>query len=634
MADAGQLYTYLPSASDADGDAITFSIVNQPQWTTFNSVNGELRGTPSDADVGDTAEIQITATDGKDNSPSTTFKIKVRPRNQPPPPPQNAAPTVSGSPAGSVVAGQAYAFQPTAADADGDALSFTILNKPVWASFSTATGRLAGTPGTARVGSYPNITIAVSDGRASATLPAFTIQVQAPANRAPTISGTPATTIASGSAYAFQPTASDPDGNNLTFSVQGIPVWATFSTSTGRLSGTPASAHVGAHTGIIITVSDGNASASLPSFAITVSNAAPTVSGTPTTSVNVGVAYSFQPSAADPNGDPLTFSIQNGPGWATFDAATGRLSGTPAAANAGSYANIVISVSDGRASAALSPFTLQVVAQQANRAPTITGTPATTIASGSAYAFQAAASDPDGNALTFSVQNRPAWATFNTSTGRLSGTPVSAHVGAHSGIVISVSDGIATASLPAFAITVTNAAPTISGTPSASVNVAAAYSFQPGAADANGDALTFSIQNMPPWATFNTANGRLSGTPAAANVGTYASIVISVSDGRASTSLAPFSIAVNQVSLGSATLTWLPPTQNEDGTPIVGLAGYRIQYGTSPGALTQMIQAANPGLTSYVVGDLAPGTYYFAVKAYTSAGLESALSNVASKTIQ
>ncbi|MGH8285338.1 MAG: putative Ig domain-containing protein, partial [Steroidobacteraceae bacterium] len=360
-ADVGQLYVYQPTATDPDGDQITFTIVNQPQWTTFNSVNGELRGTPSDADAGDTAEIQITATDGRSSSPSITFKITVRPRNQPPPPPQNTPPTISGSPSLSVVTGQAYVFQPTAADANGDALSFTIVNKPVWASFSTTTGRLAGTPAATHAGSYANITIAVSDGRASTALPAFTIQVQAPANRAPTITGTPGTTIASGSAYAFQPTASDPDGNNLTFSIQNKPTWAVFNTSTGRLSGTPASAHVGIHSGIVISVSDGAASASLQAFTITVTNAAPTISGTPSTSVNAETAYSFQPSANDANGDPLTFNIQNKPAWATFDAQTGRLSGTPAAADVGNYANIVISVSDGRASASLAAFTIAVV---------------------------------------------------------------------------------------------------------------------------------------------------------------------------------------------------------------------------------------------------------------------------------
>ena len=72
-----------------------------------------------------------------------------------------------------------YSFQPTATDADGDTLSFSISGKPDWASFNNKTGQLSGTPGTGSVGAYGNIVISVSDGTTSASLPAFSIQVQA-----------------------------------------------------------------------------------------------------------------------------------------------------------------------------------------------------------------------------------------------------------------------------------------------------------------------------------------------------------------------------------------------------------------------------------------------------------------------
>src|SRR5688572_921365 len=130
-----------------------------------------------------------------------------------------AAPTISGiRPTGAIV-GVAYFFQPKAADADGNTLSFSIQNKPSWAVFSTTTGRLSGTPSS--VGTFTNIVIRVSDGSASASLPAFTITVRAATNnRAPTISRTPATSVTVGSWYHFQPAAYDPDGNPLTFSIQ------------------------------------------------------------------------------------------------------------------------------------------------------------------------------------------------------------------------------------------------------------------------------------------------------------------------------------------------------------------------------------------------------------------------------
>lgn len=89
-----------------------------------------------------------------------------------------------------------------------------------------------------------------------------------------------------------------------------------------------------------------------------------------------------------------------------------------------------------------------------------------------------------------------------------------------------------------------------------------------------------------------------------------------------------------QPTSGSASLSWTPRTTNVDGTALTNLAGYRISYGTSATALTQTVQVANPGATGYVISGLAPGSYYFAVRAYTSNGTESALSNVLSKTVQ
>jgi Fibronectin type III domain len=107
-----------------------------------------------------------------------------------------------------------------------------------------------------------------------------------------------------------------------------------------------------------------------------------------------------------------------------------------------------------------------------------------------------------------------------------------------------------------------------------------------------------------------------------------------VSDGKTSVALAPFAITVADVSNGAASLLWTPPTQNTDGTTLTNLAGYRIVYGVAATQLTQTIQVANAGMSSYVVENLAPGTYYFAIRAYTSGGAESAESNVVSKIVQ
>lgn len=169
----------------------------------------------------------------------------------------------------------------------------------------------------------------------------------------------------------------------------------------------------------------------------------------------------------------------------------------------------------------------------------------------------------------------------------------------------------------------TNTAPTISGTPPTSVRAGTRYKFVPSARDADGNALTFSIASRPAWATFDTATGALYGTPSAGDVATYANIVISVSDGRSTARLPAFSIDVQAYSFGSASLSWLPPTDNIDGTVLTNLAGYRIYWGTQPSNYTSSASIMNPGITAYVVENLASGTYYFAATSVNTSGAES-----------
>lgn len=580
----GAQYRFTPSASDAENDPLEFSVEGKPDWLTFDALTGELYGTPAETDVGDTSDITVTVSDGNSEASIGPFKIAVGalPITAPEPatekaPPPNVAPTISGAPPASVVAGQLYDFTPTAVDKNGDKLTFIIGNKPGWASFNTATGQLSGTPSASNVRAYSKISITASDGKLTASLPAFAINVTAApstTNKTPAIGGAPGTSVGVDQSYSFTPTASDGDGDKLAFNINYTPAWATFDTATGRLSGTPTRAEGGNWTNIRIGVTDGKANAQLPAFSVKVSltNNTPTIGGSPATSIATGGAYSFKPTASDPNGDALTFTIQKKPGWATFNSSTGLLSGT---AQAGTYTGIVISVSDGQASAQLPVFSIQV---------------------GSAPAPSPAPAPAPSPAPSPSPAPPPAPAPAPAPTA--------------------------------------NKTPTLSGAPRTSIVAGSSYSFVPTAADADGDRLTFSIQNKPSWASFNTGTGALTGTPGAGAVGNYSGIVISVSDGKASVALPSFAIAVQQAANGSATLSWTPPTQNMDGSALTNLAGYRVYYGTSSSSLTNSVQLANAGLSRYTVENLSGGTWYFAIKAYTSSGVESAFSNVGSKTIQ
>jgi hypothetical protein len=125
------------------------------------------------------------------------------------------------------------------------------------------------------------------------------------------------------------------------------------------------------------------------------------------------------------------------------------------------------------------------------------------------------------------------------------------------------------------------------------IDIGSTYSFTPTASDPDGDALTFSVKNQPSWADFDKTTGSLSGQPALGSVGTYASIEISVSDGK----------------------------------------GYKIYWGTTPGQYTHSVKIENAGMSSYVVENLTPGTYEFAATSFNDAGVESAYSNPATRVL-
>jgi hypothetical protein len=141
------------------------------------------------------ASVSITATSTSDSSETGNATVNLSPGSV-----SATPPTISGTPASSVVVGQAYSFTPTASAPPGTSLSFTITNKPAWATFNSATGQLTGTPTTAEIGTDSGIAIAVSDGTESASLAAFAITVLGAPTGSATVSWTQPTLRTDGSA--------------------------------------------------------------------------------------------------------------------------------------------------------------------------------------------------------------------------------------------------------------------------------------------------------------------------------------------------------------------------------------------------------------------------------------------------
>jgi len=128
--------------------------------------------------------------------------------------------------------------------------------------------------------------------------------------------------------------------------------------------------------------------------------------------------------------------------------------------------------------------------------------------------------------------------------------------------------------------------------------------------------------------TTNTTQGT---TPVSSTTPTSSSTTVA-SNNKTSTNSSPPPKS-NSPATGTATLDWMPPTENTDGSVLTNLAGYTVYYGTSAANLTQSVKITNPGLTAYTLSNLPSGTWYFAVTSYSSTGIESSRSGVVSTTI-
>lgn len=160
------------------------------------------------------------------------------------------------------------------------------------------------------------------------------------------------------------------------------------------------------------------------------------------------------------------------------------------------------------------------------------------------------------------------------------------------------------------------------------------YAFAPEVDGLDEGMLHFTATNLPPWASLDPETGTLSGTPGPEHVGVHAGITITASDGRNTVSLPAFSVDVVLTAPGSISVSWTPPTERTDGTPLVDLAGYTIYWGPEEGHYPNVATIDNPGITSFVIEPLVPGTYFVAATAFDSGGLESMMSDAAEATVQ
>ena len=244
--------------------------------------------------------------------------------------------------------GVLLSFTISGTDPDGNALTYIASNLPSGATFDAQTRIFSWIPDYSQSGSYPNIYFEVSDGYLTDS-ENISITVN-DINRAPILSAIGNKTVDEGVLLSFTISATDPDGDTLTYLASNLPSGATFDPQTQTFSWTPDYSQSGPHNNIYFEVSDGNLTDS-EAIKITVNNAnqPPVLDAIGNKTVDEGVLLSFTISATDPDGNTLTYMASNLPSGATFDPQTRTFSWIPEHNQAGIYLDVHFEVSDGNA---------------------------------------------------------------------------------------------------------------------------------------------------------------------------------------------------------------------------------------------------------------------------------------------
>ena len=257
-------------------------------------------------------------------------------------------------------------------------------------------------------------------------------------------------------ALTFDINATDPDSEPITYAVQSLPSGATFSGQT--FSWTPSYDQAGSYQ-VRFIASDGNSNDS-ETITITVNNVnrAPVLGTIGNQSVNENVLLSFSVNATDADRQTLAYSVSGLPSGAVFAGQT--FTWTPSYDQAGTH-SVTFTADDGQAQ---DSETITITVINVNRAPVLTAIGNKTAYTDVLLTFTIYATDPDGDAITYSAGTLPSGATFTAQD--FNWTPSQSQVGSYD-VTFIASDGqlqdsetvTLTVDIDSLAPTVTNCSP-------------------------------------------------------------------------------------------------------------------------------------------------------------------------------
>ncbi len=361
-------------------------------------------------------------------------------------------------------------------------------------------------------------------------------------NAPPTFDSTPPTAVNEDELFVYTIVVSDGDGENVTFELADAPSGMSFAADTGRLTWTPTATDVGDHA-VRILATDAAGSQRGQAFIVTVTaiNDAPVVVTSPPSSATSGRAYAYDVDATDEEDDALEFTLDAAPAGMTIGAATGLVEWLPDDGDVGLH-DVTVRVTDLPGAFTTQSWSLEV--RQANRPPEFTSAPMTATLEDKPYAYDADATDPDGDALVYSLAAAPDGMTIRAAIGLIEWTPTVADIGDHT-IVVRADDGFDGQTMQGYTLSVVsvNDAPEITSPPRTEAEPGFAYVYRVTATDEESDSLEFALDAAPDGMTIDAASGLIQWTPEAADLGDH-SVVVRVTDVPGASTTQAFTLTV------------------------------------------------------------------------------------------
>src|SRR5262245_2038633 len=490
------------SASDVDGDSLTYSLVNGPAHgsVVLNSDGSFNYNTAANYRGGDS--FTYLANDGSVDSNVATVSITITPVNDAPVAASGSAESAEDSQLGGQV---------SASDVDGGSLTYILVNGPAHGSLVlNSDGSFTYNPDSDYNGA-DSFTFKANDGTTDSNVATISITIT-PVNDAPVATDGSLETTEDSSAGG-QVVASDLDGDTLTYSVVSGPTHGTLVLNAdGAFTYTPVAEFNGTDS-FTYKANDGTADSNVATVAITVTavNDAP-VAADGSVETAEDTQTGGQANASDVDGDILTYSLVDGPAHGTLVLnADGSFSYSPDS-NYNGTDSFTYKANDGSVDSNVA--TVSITVTPVNDAPVVANGSAET-AEDTQSSGQVGATDVDGDALTFSVVGGPAHGTLVLNAdGSFTFTPDSNYNGTDS-FTYKANDGTADSNVAVVTITVNavNDAP-VAANGSAETTEDSSVGGQVSASDVDGDSLTYSMVSGPAHGTLEfNADGSFTYTP-------------------------------------------------------------------------------------------------------------------------